>query len=73
MNHPQTVGKLERFHQTYEKHRGRFATLEEFVQWHNDVRVHMRHVETPSQAFVRRWSLLYDSGSGRVGLIGEFI
>jgi len=58
VNHPQTVGKLERFHQTYEKHRGRFATLEEFVQWYNDVRMHMslnmRHAETPSKAFIRK-------------------
>ena len=58
VNHPQTVGKLERFHQTYEQHRGRFATLEEFVQWYNDVRVHMslnmRHAETPSKAFIRK-------------------
>jgi len=58
VNHPQTVGKLERFHQTYQKHRGRFATLEEFVKWYNDVRVHMslnmRHAETPSKAFIRK-------------------
>jgi len=58
VNHPQTVGKLERFHQTYEQHRGRFNILEEFVQWYNDVRVHMslnmRHAETPSQAFIRK-------------------
>ena len=58
VNHPQTVGKLERFHQTYQKHRGRFATLEEFVKWYNDVRAHMslnmRHAETPSQAFIRK-------------------
>jgi len=58
VNHPQTVGKLERFHQTYQKHRGRFNTLEEFVKWYNDVRVHMslnmRHAETPSQAFIRK-------------------
>jgi len=58
VNHPQTVGKLERFHQTYEKHRGRFNTLEEFVQWYNNVRVHMslnmRQLETPSKAFIRK-------------------
>ena len=58
VNHPQTVGKLERFHQTYEKHRRKFRTLKEFVDWYNEERMHMslnmRHAETPSQAFVRK-------------------
>ncbi len=30
VKHPQTHGKMERFHQTYNKHRARFKTLEEF-------------------------------------------
>jgi len=58
VNHPQTNGKIEKWFDCYEKHRKRFNTLEEFVKWYNDVRVHMslnmRHAETPSQAFIRK-------------------
>lgn len=60
VNHPQTNGKIEKWFHCYEKHRNRFNTLEEFVDWYNDIRVHMslnmRHAETPSKAFVRKLS-----------------
>lgn len=60
VNHPQTNGKIEKWFHCYEKHRNRFNTLEEFVQWYNDKRVHMslnmRRAETPSKAFIRKLS-----------------
>ena len=39
-NHPQTNGKNERWFRTYEEHRGRFKTFEEFVDWYND-KIHL--------------------------------
>lgn len=58
VKHPQTMGKVERFNQTYKKHRSKFKTLEEFKEWYNEERMHMslnmRYAETPSQAFIRK-------------------
>lgn len=58
VKHPQTNGKLERFHATYEKHRHQHPSLDEFVEWYNTVRPHMSldwdNLETPDQAFWRR-------------------
>ena len=55
VKHPQTNGKQERFHGTYEKHRWSHPSLEEFVVWYNTVRPHMSldwdNLETPEQAF----------------------
>ena len=39
-NHPQTNGKNERWFRTYEEHRGRFKTFEEFVDWYNN-KIHL--------------------------------
>lgn len=54
---PQSNGKIERFYQTYEKHRWRFDSLDEFLEFHNKTRPHMRldwdNLETPSAAFGR--------------------
>lgn len=57
VNHPQTNGKLERFWREYDRHRWRYATLEEFIEWHNDqvheslwVEIH----ETPREAWQRK-------------------
>ena len=58
VKHPQTMGKVERFNQTYKKHRSKFKTLDEFMEWYNEERMHMslnmRYAETPSQAFIRK-------------------
>jgi len=58
IKHPQTQGKMERFHQTYNQKRNRFKTLEKFKNWYNEERAHMslklRYAETPSQAFIRK-------------------
>lgn len=54
---PQTNGKLERFFQTYGKHRWEEASLEAFLGWFNEVRPHMsldwEALETPREAFDR--------------------
>jgi len=58
VKHPQTTGKVERFNQTYKKHRSKFGSLDEFKEWYNEERMHMslnmRYAETPSQAFIRK-------------------
>jgi len=50
--HPQTNGKLEKWFDTYERHRKKFKTFEEFVKWYNEVRVHESlDLETPERIF----------------------
>jgi putative transposase len=54
---PQSNGKIERFFQTYDKHRWRFGTLSEFLTFYNEERPHMSldwdNLETPAAAFDR--------------------
>ena len=54
---PQSNGKIERFFQTYDKHRWRFGTLDEFLTFYNKERPHMSldwdNLETPAGAFDR--------------------
>jgi putative transposase len=54
---PQSNGKIERFYQTYEKHRWRLGTLDEFLAFYNKERPHMSldwdNLETPVEAFDR--------------------
>ena len=54
---PQSNGKIERFYQTYEKHRWRLGTLDEFLAFYNEERPHMSlnwdNLETPAEAFDR--------------------
>ena len=53
--HPQTNGKLERFHRTLEEELHHFGSLSEFVAYYNEVRLHwsldINNGETPLQAF----------------------
>ncbi|MDR2720283.1 MAG: DDE-type integrase/transposase/recombinase [Nitrososphaerota archaeon] len=57
VGHPQPHGKLEKFHDLYINHRGRFGCLDEFVVWYND-RPHgalnLDIAESPNMAFVSR-------------------
>ncbi|HEX7575645.1 MAG TPA: IS481 family transposase [Candidatus Methanoperedens sp.] len=57
VNHPQTNGKQEKFHDFYKNHRGRFDSLEMMVTWYNN-RPHgslnLRRAETPNEAFIRK-------------------
>ena len=39
-NHPQTNGKNERWHRTYEEKRNLFDSFDEFIQWYNK-RIHL--------------------------------
>ena len=58
VKHPQSNGKVEKWFETYDKHRFAFATKEEFVRWYNEIRPHrslnFEVLETPAQAFVRK-------------------
>ena len=58
VNHPQTNGKIEKFHDLYINHRGRFASLEDMIVWYNEEKPHgalnLDIAETPSQAFIRK-------------------
>jgi len=58
VNHPQTNGKLEKWHDLYIRHRGRCDSLEAMVVWYNEEKPHgslnLDIAETPSQAFVRK-------------------
>jgi putative transposase len=56
--HPQTNGKVEKWFDTYERHRDAFQTPQEFQQWYNHTRPHTalnwQQLETPWQAFQRK-------------------
>jgi putative transposase len=56
--HPQSNGKVEKWFDTYERHRDSFRTKEEFLHWYNHIRPHTALrwdiLETPWQAFKRK-------------------
>ena len=58
INHPQSNGKIEKWFDTYAKHRNAFKTKEDFLYWYNEVRPHrslnFEILETPQQAFIRK-------------------
>lgn len=39
-NHPQTNGKMEKWFDTMKKSLKRFSSLQEFVTWYNETRIH---------------------------------
>lgn len=57
VNHPQTNGKVEKWFDFYEKHRGRYGSIGELLAWYNN-RPHgslnLRFAESPNQAFIRK-------------------
>lgn len=56
VGNPQTNGKLERHWREYDRHRWRFNTLKEYVEWYNN-RLHGAHLDwygTPEEAFVKK-------------------
>ena len=57
-NHPQSNGKMEKWFDTYNRHRDDFDSIQEFVDWYNRIRPHMSlnfdELETPEQAFYRK-------------------
>jgi len=58
INHPQTNGKLERFYGVYDQKQHQFKSIDEYVQWHNEIKPHLslniEALETPIQAFQRK-------------------
>lgn len=50
---PQTNGKLERWHQDYEKHRPRFGSLGEYIAWSNE-RIHGELRGRPNREFIQK-------------------
>ena len=62
IKHPQTNGKLEKWHDLYEKQRFKFDTFADFIKWYNTVRYHesldtKHYLQTPENAF---WARLPD-------------
>jgi putative transposase len=59
VKHPQTNGKVEKWYDTYEKHKSKFDNFDEFVNWYNTVRYHesldaKHYLQTPNDAFWAR-------------------
>ena len=57
-NHPQSNGKMEKWFDTYNRHRDDFDSIQEFVDWYNRIGPHMSlnfdELETPEQAFYKK-------------------
>ena len=57
IKNPQTNGKVERRWYEYDRHRWRFKTLQEWIDWYNErltTALDIEHYETPNEAFVRK-------------------
>jgi transposase InsO family protein len=58
IKHPQSNGKVEKWFETYDRHRHAFEKLEGFCHWYNGIRPHrslnFEILETPEQAFIRK-------------------
>lgn len=56
--HPQSNGKIEKWFDTYERHRDAFENKDAFIDWYNQIRPHtslnFKVLETPWQAFKRK-------------------
>jgi putative transposase len=76
VKNPQTNGKVERRWYEYDKHRWRFKTLHEWIDWHNKrltTALDIEHYETPHEAFVRKlpnilalfWRMIEHEGNSK--------
>ena len=58
IRHPQTNGKLERFHCEIQRKQKWFDTMDELIHWYNYTKPHMSldwdNLETPAKAFIRK-------------------
>jgi putative transposase len=58
VDHPQTNGKIEKFFDIFEKKIRFFPTIDEFMDWYNNVRPHgafdLSKIETPIQMFYKK-------------------
>ena len=73
VNHPQTNGKVERFFGTVKAKMKWFDSVDELMEWYNEVKPHMsldfEHAETPAEAFIRKMpkeGTVVDERSGEV-------
>ncbi len=54
-NHPQSNGKIEKWFDTYEKHRYRYDSINDFVDWYNEIKPHFSlDLRTPEEVFWKR-------------------
>lgn len=61
-NNPQTNGKVERRWKEYDKHRWRFETLQEWVDWYNNrltTALNIEQFQTPNKAFIQKLPNLF--------------
>jgi putative transposase len=74
VNHPQTNGKLERFHGEIKRKQKWFESIDNLIHWWNYTKPHMSldwdNLETPAKAFVRKMpepgTTVIDEQSGEV-------
>jgi putative transposase len=62
IKNPQTNGKVERRWQEYDKHRHRFNSLQEWIDWYNNrltTALDIEFYETPNTAFIRKLPNLF--------------
>ena len=59
IQHPQTNDKVERFFGSMQAKLRMFKSIKEYIEWYNTKRPHMsldwNSLETPEQAFYRKW------------------
>jgi transposase InsO family protein len=62
VNHPQTNSKVAKWFDFYEKHRSRYGSLAELIEWYNN-RAHgslnLRYAMSPDEAFIRKMPTEY--------------
>lgn len=74
VGHPQTNGKLERFHGEIQRKQKWFESIDELIDWWNNIKPHMSldwdNLETPAKAFARKMpekgTTVIDEQSGEV-------
>jgi putative transposase len=62
VNNPQTNGKVERRWKEYDKHRWKFNTLQEWVDWYNNrltTALEIEQFQTPNKAFIQKLPNLF--------------
>jgi len=58
VRHPQSNGKIEKWFDSYDRHREAYKNIKDFLHWYNDLKPHrslkFEILETPSEAFKRK-------------------
>lgn len=60
VKHPQTLGKLERFHRTFEEERHRFSSMDDYLYFYNYRRPH-QSLDQNIPAAVYEWNYIAES------------